>query len=367
MSGSGLRSAASVRCYYGRRPACWRSGCASKLAPLAAYRLSILQRRTEKARLHRGAGESNLPQGAGAWTFAGVGLFEIKSEIPTATVSAADDLLLEHGLGNWNVLEDVIVKRAWIVGICESDAEAVAQWGELAPALAAVGVRPTGEPVRRMLGDADWRDSYKAHFHAWRFGKLHWVPIWEREKFSLPAGHAVLWLDPGLAFGTGNHETTRLCVERLVTLAEERGTNGRLIDAGCGSGILALSAALLGFRDVSGFDNDPEAVRVSEENAALNGLAGRVRFDVGDLVSGLAGKQSCADVLLANIQADVLMRFARELVEAVAPGGTLVLSGILAGENAQVRETFETLTPKWTVNARVMGEWSDVVLTRPRE
>jgi ribosomal protein L11 methyltransferase len=69
--------------------------------------------------------------------------------------------------------------------------------------------------------------------------------------------------------------------------------------------------------------------------------------------------------VLANIQADVLMRFAAELVHAVAPGGTLVLSGILAGENAQVRTTFEALTPNWAVNARIMGEWSDVTLTRP--
>jgi ribosomal protein L11 methyltransferase len=122
---------------------------------------------------------------------------------------------------------------------------------------------------------------------------------------------------------------------------------------------------LLGFPEVRGFDNDPEAVRISEENAAINGLSGRVHFDVADLASGLATEKSRVDVLLANIQADVLMRFARELVDAVAPGGTLVLSGILAGENAQVRGVFEMLTPNWTINARVMGDWSDVVLARP--
>jgi ribosomal protein L11 methyltransferase len=155
-------------------------------------------------------------------------------------------------------------------------------------------------------------------------------------------------------------------VERLVTLAEEHGTKGRVVDAGCGSGILALSAALLGYKDVSGFDNDLEAVRISEENAALNGLSGRVRFWVADVVKGLEGQDSSVDVLLANIQADVLMRFAQELVAAVAPGGTLVLSGILAGENSEVRTAFEPHVPKWTLNARVMGEWSDVVLTRPR-
>jgi ribosomal protein L11 methyltransferase len=289
-------------------------------------------------------------------------LCEIKLEIPIALTETVDALLLENALENWSVLEDVIVKRAWVAGILPDENSARAAWASVKPLLIEAGMAP-GEPLIRMLGDADWRDSYKAHFKAWQFGRLHWVPVWERDTFSLPAGHAVLWLDPGLAFGTGNHETTRLCVERLVALAEERGMAGRVIDAGCGSGILSLSAALLGFRDVVGFDNDSEAVRVSEENAALNGLVTRVTFRVGDLTSGLEGQQ--ADVLLANIQADVLMRFSAELVRAVAAGGTLVLSGILATENAQVRTAFEARTPGWAINARMMGEWSDVVLTRP--
>lgn len=291
-------------------------------------------------------------------------LHETKVEIAAAAANLADDLLLETGRENWSVLEDAIGKRAWLVGIFAEPREAQAQWRDLAPQLNAAGVTTLGEPIVRPLGDADWRDSYKAHFKAWQFGRLHWVPEWERENFKLPPGDTVLWLDPGLAFGTGNHETTRLCVERLVALADEAGTAQRVVDAGCGSGILALSAALLGFREVVGFDNDPEAVRVSEENATANGLAGRVSFFVGDLTSGLAQRE--ADIVLANIQADVLMKFAAELVHAVGPGGALVLSGILANENAQVRATFERLTPKWTINARVMGEWSDVLLRRPR-
>ena len=119
----------------------------------------------------------------------------------------------------------------------------------------------------------------------------------------------------------------------------------------------------LGFSDVVGFDNDPEAVRVSGENAVLNGLAGRVNFFTGDLISGLAGKQ--ADILLANIQADVLMRFGGELTKAVAPGGTLAMSGILAQEIEKVRASFTALVPKWASESRLMGEWADMVLVRP--
>ncbi len=294
---------------------------------------------------------------------AGVALFEIKVEIPVAAAALADEVLLEHGCEAWSVFHEVVLGRVWLIGIAPDRAGAETQWRTLEPLLAAQGVRPVGAPERRELQDADWRDSYKAHFRPWRFDRLHWVPVWERGRYVVPEGDAVLWLDPGLAFGTGNHETTRLCVERLVALAEEHGTAGRVIDAGCGSGILALSAVLLGFRDVVGFDNDPEAVRVSEENAVLNGLAGRVRFFTGDLVTGLAHRG--AEIVLANIQADVLMRHARDLIGAVAAGGTLVLSGILARENSQVREAFERAAPRWSVNARVMGEWSDVVLGRP--
>jgi ribosomal protein L11 methyltransferase len=301
-------------------------------------------------------------------------LHELKVEIPAAAADAANDVLLEHAFENWSVLEDAIAKRAWVAGICADETEARAQWAAVEPLLVAAGVAGTEReavPLRvesRALADADWRDSYKAHFHAWQFGRLHWVPVWEREKFSLPPGDAVLWLDPGLAFGTGNHETTRLCVERLVALAASdkgQGTSAKrcVIDAGCGSGILALSAALLGFGEIAGFDNDPEAVRVSEENAALNGLAGRVKFSASDLVNGLREVQ--ADVVLANIQADVLMKFARELTGAVAPGGTLILSGILAHENAQVRAAFAAAAPGWTTDFRAMGEWSDVRLERP--
>ncbi|MDF3055866.1 MAG: ribosomal protein methyltransferase [Rariglobus sp.] len=292
-------------------------------------------------------------------------LYESKTEVPFESVDAIDDVLLELGVEGWSLLQDVIVRRAWLLGIFVEESEALARWDELQPLLAGIEVAPA-KPEVRLLPDQDWRDSYKAHFKASQFGRLHWVPVWEREKFQPATGEAVIWLDPGLAFGTGNHETTRLCCERLVVLADKAGAkigDWRVIDAGCGSGILALSAAKLGFKRVAGFDNDPEAVRVSEENAELNGLVGAVEFFEGDLVSGFAGGRQ-AEVVLANIQADVLMRFVNELTKAVAPGGALVLSGILAIELEQVRGVFAAVVPKWKIESRVMGEWSDLALTR---
>src|SRR5277367_953322 len=140
-------------------------------------------------------------------------LWEIRVEIPSGMVEQTDLALLESGVAGWTLVEDALAKRAWIVGIFEGQEEAVSNWRELRPALSA---EITENPHPRLLPDADWKNSYKAHFKAWTFGRLHWVPVWEREAFQLPPGHSVVWLDPGLAFGTGNHETTRLCIERLV-------------------------------------------------------------------------------------------------------------------------------------------------------
>jgi ribosomal protein L11 methyltransferase len=291
-------------------------------------------------------------------------LTEVKVGIPFVAVGQTEDVLLEVGDGRWSLLEDAIAKRAWIVGIFEEEPEARAEWARLEPLLP---VPRQGGLVLRGLGACDWAESYKDHFHAWQFGRLHWVPAWERGKFQVPPEHFVLWLDPGMAFGTGNHETTRLCVERLVALAEAEPRaplgKSRVVDAGCGSGILALSAALLGFGEVEGFDNDPEAVRVSRGNAELNGLANRVKFAVADLAPGLA--QGGAAVVLANIQADILIGAAADLTAAVAPGGTLVMSGILASERDDVAATFRAAAPGWTADSRILGEWADLALARP--
>jgi ribosomal protein L11 methyltransferase len=295
-----------------------------------------------------------------------VAVFEFKAAIAAAAVPELEELLAEREEQRFMVIEDKATGRAWLNGYFPSRAEAEAAreiWEEIV-----VPEWRAADPEVKQLADKDWKESYKEHFQAWQFGPLHWVPVWQRETFKLPGGGQVLWLDPGMAFGTGNHETTRLCCERLVAFATSRQgqvpSGGiRALDAGCGSGILALSAAKLGFAPVAAFDNDPLAVEVSRANAELNGLTGKVEFFVGDLASGLESRQ--AELVMANIQADVLMRFAPELVTAVAPGGQLVLSGILERELAQVREAFAAAAPGWRVESRVMGEWSDLALARP--
>jgi ribosomal protein L11 methyltransferase len=290
-------------------------------------------------------------------------LWEARMEIAPAEAEASELALLESGLGEWSLHEDAIAKRAWIVGIFPGEAEAGARVAELGSLLAP----GAGTFVLRRLPDSDWKFSYREHFKAWTFGRLHWVPVWERETFALPKGHSVLWLDPGMAFGTGNHETTRLCIERLVEfergLPQGSAALSRVVDAGCGSGILALSAHLLGFKDVSGFDNDPEAVRVSIENADLNGIQAGVRFATAALPEGLGSGD--AGVVLANIQSDILVRHVDALTGAVAPGGMLAMSGILSSEAGMVLGAFSAATRGWSTDSRTLGEWCDVCLRRP--
>ncbi|TVR47178.1 MAG: methyltransferase domain-containing protein [Puniceicoccaceae bacterium] len=267
-------------------------------------------------------------------------------------------------IAGWCLLSAADDGPVFLEGIFASEREARGAWLALA-ALADLPAEPA--PTPESLPPQDWQLSYREHFKAWSFGRLHWVPEWERDAYRLPSGHRALWLDPGLAFGTGNHETTRLCAERLVQAASSdagRPAPRSLLDAGCGSGILALSAALLGIPRIEAFDNDPEAVRISRENAARNGLADAVVFALAGLPEGLDGGPY--DLVLANIQADVLTRFADELLAAVAPGGLLVLSGILAAECDRIQAAFAAAGPVWSWESRRLGEWADLAGRRPR-
>lgn len=224
------------------------------------------------------------------------------------------------------------------------------------------------EPATRILPDEDWKEAYKIHFAPWSSRGLHWVPAWERDVYVVPEEEHALYLDPGMAFGTGNHETTRLCAERLLDYRASIADPGarRIIDAGCGSGILALSARLLGFGEVFGFDNDPEAIRVSRENRSMNPDTSGVEFGIVGLAEGLEGRT--ADLILANIQADVLMVYAEEILWSVAPEGTAALSGILASEVANVgnhfRSVAEKLGQRVETDRRVLGEWADLRVRR---
>ena len=212
-------------------------------------------------------------------------------------------------------------------------------------------------PVTGTIPDEDWKLSYRKHFKTEVISpRLVVRPPWEA---VTPApGQKVLTLDPGIAFGTGQHPTTRACLDAIDALAAEDA--GRtFLDVGCGSGILSIAAALEGFRAVRGFDNDPDAVRNANENAEANGL-GALFFE-GDLsASGVAAP---ADVVAANVLAPVLVRFAREVGALVNPGGRLILSGILDEQYGEVRAAYEALGFA-ELSSRLIGEWRTGLFSR---
>ncbi len=291
-------------------------------------------------------------------------LIEIRLEISEQEAARLDQILSEREIEDWSLLQNVNSGTAYFLGYFESEEEADIAWAKARGEYFSEH-RNTISIEKKVLQNEDWKESYKGHFKPWRFKGLHWVPIWEKESYVIPEGERVVWLDPGMAFGTGNHETTRLCVERLVEYTHDRINEGtaletlKVIDAGCGSGILILSAAQLGFERLRAFDNDAEAVRIAKENAMMNGIRHSIHFEVADLTNGL--KEQRADFLMANILANILIECAENLINALNPGGQLVLSGILTKEIDVVRAIFSVDSRIKELDSRSLGEWSDLV------
>jgi ribosomal protein L11 methyltransferase len=207
--------------------------------------------------------------------------------------------------------------------------------------------------VLSAVNTEDWSSSWKVHFKPLRVGKhLLIVPTWE-EAVVLP-GDLVIRIDPGMAFGTGGHETTRLCLELLESVMEKSPllTIPSLLDLGTGSGILAIAANLLGAGRILALDIDPDTVEIARENLTLNGMSDSIEC-------GTVPLESLAehfDIILANILAEELVRLAPYLMERLHPGGALILSGILAEKESLVRQGFAS-QPLTYIRTVSDGEW----------
>ena len=169
-----------------------------------------------------------------------------------------------------------------------------------------IGKYRFGNTRFRTVNEQDWANEWKQYFHVTHVGKsLVIKPSWE--EYTPAEGEHVIEIDPGMAFGTGTHHTTNMCMERLEKVLPAGAT---VFDVGTGSGILAIAAALLGAKEVKAVDIDGVAVRVARENVADNHLSDKIDVKEGDLLHGTEGK---ADVIIANIIADIIIMLLREL------------------------------------------------------
>lgn len=176
-----------------------------------------------------------------------------------------------------------------------------------------------------IVDDADWKDKWKEYFKPVRItDRLVVKPTWE--EYEPNDGEKVIQIDPGMAFGTGTHETTSLCLKLMEKYLGDEPQDKDVLDVGCGSGILSIAAALLGCRSVTGVEIDEDAVRVAEENVELNGIGDRVEILQGDLTEGIESK---ADIIVANLMADLVMTLSKSAKEHLKDGGIFISSGIL--------------------------------------
>ena len=206
------------------------------------------------------------------------------------------------------------------------------------------------------IREEDWAENWKQYFKPFRVGRRLVVkPSWET--WASAPDDLIIEIDPGMAFGTGTHETTALCIE----LIERYYQGGSLLDIGTGSGILAIAAALLGAKPVTAIDIDPDAVRVARENVALNRLEDAITLEQGDLLKGVRG---IYDFAAANILAPVICMLAGPLLGYLKPGGCFVCSGIIREREEDVHEALTAAG--YEILARThRGDWCAFAARKP--
>ena len=202
--------------------------------------------------------------------------------------------------------------------------------------------------------DSLWADRWKEYFRPAKVTeKIVIKPSWE--EYEAADGELILEIDPGRAFGTGTHETTSGCLELMEKYMKE---GDRVLDVGCGSGILSIGAALLGSSCVYAIDIDPVAVEVTKENVALNGFSDIVRTEEGDLTKGVDFK---ADIVAANLMADLVKVLTKDVAVHLEKDGVYISSGILLEKEDDVKQTLDECVFK-VIDVIRKGEWCVIVV-----
>ena len=280
-------------------------------------------------------------------------LIEAGSEGTTIKDSSDFAELYKGGI-IWDYIDDKLLssdERVLVSGFFELNSKLDALYESL-DRLRSEGELNVGslEVTKQVIDSVSWENEWKKYYKPIEIGKVVIVPKWiKRERDD----HVEVLIDPGMAFGTGSHETTSMCIRLLceIPLAGKR-----VCDFGCGSGILGITAVKLGAKQCIMSDIDSQATKAASENAALNGVSDKVTVLQGDLLS-----EGTFDVVVANVTADVLIRLSAKIGDLLNDGGTLIVSGIINSRASEVLEAYKGLTLKQNITD---GEWQAFAFTK---
>ena len=258
-------------------------------------------------------------------------------------------------------IEDPVVLQAFLEKDFASIAEAellAAQISQYGAELAQIFSCASPTVSVEILEDQDWSETWKVHFKPFTIVPgLVIAPTWEQ--YETASDEQVIVMDPGMAFGTGHHETTRLCLE-LLRESEPISSGGTMLDVGTGTGILAMAALLYGARRAVGIDNDPEAVKTALANCRLNDLSSRMEVSGRDLKE----IEATFGLVTANIVHDVLLELSDDLARVAREGGALLLSGLIDGQQGEnITQCFEGKGFQ-LIEKRTDGQWCALLLKK---
>ena len=275
---------------------------------------------------------------------------ELSIDTPSEFVEPLTQVFTEHGEGGVAIElpaghnpdegeEAPIPERVTVTTYIPHDNRLEGRYARIDTAVRLVAyVGDVSELRVRVVEEEEWQEAWKDHFHVLRVGtRTVIVPTWRT--YEPRENDVIISLDPGMAFGTGHHPTTRMCLELLEMHVEP---GDRVLDLGCGSGVLSIAAAKLGASDVLGLEIDPTAARVAERNVRENGVQDTVRTDEATLPHPRAAADGY-DLLVANVSAKVITELAEHIVRVVRSGGTLIFSGILDKQRTEVIERMAAL------------------------